>query len=235
MTAVRKGARMVDLAWLTWRQHRWTIVVTAFAVAGYSAYLLVLRGDFVQVACRNAGSCLNIGPAPQILVSFLLPLVSPVLAGIVGLFWGAPLLAREYEQRTHMLSWTQDVSSTRWLLTRLALLGSVVTVLSAGYGIAGTALVRQIVAADHGRGFGGQYGPFTTTGFELWPPMQVVYALFGLALGVAISAVTRRTVMAMGVTLAAFIAARVLIAVWARPIYLPPMRSTFPIGERQPA
>ena len=36
----------------------------------------------------------------------------PLLAGV---FWGGPLIAREIEQDTHRLAWTQSISRGRWL------------------------------------------------------------------------------------------------------------------------
>ena len=35
--------------------------------------------------------------------------------------WGAPLLAREFEDGTHSLVWTQGVTRRRWLIRQLAL------------------------------------------------------------------------------------------------------------------
>ena len=45
----------------------------------------------------------------------ILFLILPVL---VGLFWGAPLVAREVEHGTHRLVWTQGVSRRRWALVK---------------------------------------------------------------------------------------------------------------------
>src|SRR6476469_2951107 len=49
----------------------------------------------------------------------LLDLVAQVAPALLGIFWGAPLIAREYETGTYRLAWTQSVSRSRWLLTRL--------------------------------------------------------------------------------------------------------------------
>jgi hypothetical protein len=56
----------------------------------------------------------------------LLLLVLPMLA---GMFWGAPLVAREVEHGTHRLVWTQGVSRLRWATTKIGLVS--VAVLSA--------------------------------------------------------------------------------------------------------
>jgi ABC-type transport system involved in multi-copper enzyme maturation permease subunit len=42
-----------------------------------------------------------------------------------GLFWGAPLVAREVEHGTHRLVWTQGVSRARWALVKFGLAGLV--------------------------------------------------------------------------------------------------------------
>ena len=38
---------------------------------------------------------------------------------LLGGFWGAPLVVRELETGTHRLVWSQSVTRTRWLATRL--------------------------------------------------------------------------------------------------------------------
>jgi hypothetical protein len=39
---------------------------------------------------------------------------------VSGLFWGAPLPAREFEDGTHGLAWTQGVTRGRWLSRTIA-------------------------------------------------------------------------------------------------------------------
>ena len=45
-------------------------------------------------------------------------LVVPLL---IAMFWGAPLVSREFETGTFRLAWTQGVSRTRWLAVKLGL------------------------------------------------------------------------------------------------------------------
>jgi len=55
-------------------------------------------------------------------VSFLeaaLGLVVLVVPALIGVFWGAPLIARELETGTFRLAWTQSVTRTRWLAVKL--------------------------------------------------------------------------------------------------------------------
>jgi len=207
-TMTASGARFPDLVWLTWRQHRWSIIAAVVALGGYGvACQLVQPGRYGVSGLFES-----------------LALFAQIAAGLVAVFWGAPLLAREHEQRTHLLSWGQDVSPVRWSVSKAALLAAGAVVVATGLGLAGTAMLSRMSRPGN--------GPFSTWGFELWPPMQIVYALFGLALGVAVSAVARRTVPAMGITLVGFTAVRVFVAVWMRPTYLPPVRTTYPLAEQ---
>ena len=41
-----------------------------------------------------------------------------LLAAVIGVFWGAPLVARELEQGTQRLVWTQSVTRRRWFSTK---------------------------------------------------------------------------------------------------------------------
>ena len=54
---------------------------------------------------------------------FLSVLVILVAPAIIGIFWGAPLIARELEAGTFRLTWNQSITRTRWLTVKLALIG----------------------------------------------------------------------------------------------------------------
>ena len=57
--------------------------------------------------------------------------------------------------------------------------------------------------------------------------VPVAYALFAMALGIAAGALLRRTLPAMAVTLAGFIAVRAVIALWLRPHYMSAVTTTY--------
>ena len=46
-----------------------------------------------------------------------------VTPGIIGVFWGAPLVTRELEAGTFRLAWNQGVTRTRWIAVKLAAVG----------------------------------------------------------------------------------------------------------------
>lgn len=137
---------------------------------------------------------------------------------------GAPLVAAEFERGTHQWVWTQRVSRTRWLTVKYALLTIAVLVLSAGLAASYTWWGGPVTALT---------GPFRPFGaFDATPLTFCVYAVFAFTAGVAASTLIRRTVTAMGVTLAAFVTARLGITFGLRPHYMTPLTvASTPTGE----
>ena len=136
-----------------------------------------------------------------------------IAPAVLGVFWGAPLVAREFEAGTYRLAWTQSVSRTRWLLTKLAIAG-LATVVAAGlFSLIVTWWFRAI---DHVNG-----NPYDV--FDARDITPIGYALFAVMLGAFVGAVIRRTLPAMAVTLGGVIFARVVTMLWVRPHLLPPV------------
>jgi hypothetical protein len=139
-----------------------------------------------------------------------------------GLFWGAPLVAREVEHGTHRLVWTQGVSRRRWALVKFGLVGAGVLLLAACYALLVTWWRAPLDQATGQR--------FLWPLFDLGGPVLVGYALFALALGVFAGALTRKTQAAMAITLAGFLATRLPVGLLARPRFLAPLERTFPVA-----
>ena len=128
------GARLADRAWLTWRQHR-TVVIAGLAIAAavtVSMVYVAARITAINTQCGNAACPRGEGQASTLGGSFGLTSLSTylilavmLLPLLVGMFLGVPLLAREHEQRTLLLAWSQDITPQRWLWTKLAVLGAV--------------------------------------------------------------------------------------------------------------
>ncbi|WP_305789732.1 hypothetical protein [Symbioplanes lichenis] len=119
------------MIWLTWRQHRRQTWITLAALGVLAALMipsgLAMRGAFDRLGLAPCAATWNDACArvadefagtygSLVFVSILLLAVPP----LVGLFWGAPLVAREVEQGTHRLVWTQGISRRRWLLVKTA-------------------------------------------------------------------------------------------------------------------
>ncbi|MCX2950611.1 hypothetical protein [Lentzea sp. NEAU-D7] len=184
-----------SIIWLTWRQHRWPILgVTAVA-------LLAVYG---LVSTEFEG-----GPATMPIVGFYALMVQIGFGGVVGMFWGAPLIARELEERTYFVAWGQDVTPVEWLRGKLLVLGVLAVLLGA---LVGT-----------GDGYVGTRRSWSS--FEATPLVQAGYAVLGLAIGVLVGLLTRHVMTAIAGTLVFFMLVRVLMSVMARDYYLPPARA----------
>jgi ABC-type transport system involved in multi-copper enzyme maturation permease subunit len=126
---------------------------------------------------------------------------------LIGMFWGAPLLAREYETGTFRLAWTQTISKRRWLLTRISL-GAVATLVLGG-------LFSLTVTWWYGNRH--QLVSNAYDVFDQRDLAPVAYALFAFGAGVMFGALIRRTIPAMVATLALFVVARIAVEIWVRP------------------
>lgn len=143
----------------------------------------------------------------QTALNLLVRLIPPVF----GIFWGAPLIARELETGTYRLAWTQTVTRGRWLAVKLAG-GALATVIVMGLLILTvTWWYRAIDAAGTNR-----YDVFDAR--DVAP---IGYALFAFAAGALIGAVLRRTLPAMATTLGVVVFARIATMLWVRPHLLP--------------
>jgi hypothetical protein len=219
------GAGMI---WLTWRQHRKQLLVTTGAMAVLAAVLLP-TGLSMRHTVTRLGLDACAGPVPaagcgarideflntyavMALVSILLLVIPP----LVGVFWGAPLIAREVEQGTHRLVWTQGVSRRRWALVKLGLIGAAVTLFAAAYGLGVGWWYEPLSGIDEAR------SRFAWLFFDIQGVAPIGYTVFAVALGAAFGTILPRVLPAMAATLAAFIGARLAVMFLARPRYLPP-------------
>jgi hypothetical protein len=162
------------------------------------------------------------------LLGVMLILLTPA---VIGLFWGAPLIARELETGTSALAWTQSITRTRWLALKLTVIG-----LAAMAVTEGLSLMQAWWAAPIGRavGHGGggtnlAMGRFSTLVFATHGITPLGYAAFAFTLGVTAGALIRRTVPAMAVTLAIFAAVQIAMPLWIRPNLFPADRTVIPV------
>jgi ABC-type transport system involved in multi-copper enzyme maturation permease subunit len=220
------------MIWVTWRQFR-AQGITILSLLAVAAIGLVITGLAMRhtysadlVACTPLDNCdetfrefqntyLPAGDLLQLLV-----LITPAL---VGIFFGAPLIGRELETGTHQLAWNQTVTRTRWLAVKLT-----------GVGIASiaTAGVLSYLLTWWA-------GPLDQINGDRWAAMTFAtrdivplgYAAFAFALGTTLGLLLRRTLPAMAITLAIFIAIQILVPTMIRPNLLPSTTLTLPINE----
>ena len=211
------------MIWLAWRQHRQQALVGALGLGLLALFLIVthvgIANTFTSTglqSCLSApgGDC---GPIAEVFdrqhhgfqILAALFLVIPLF---VGLFWGAPLIARELEQGTYRLVWTQSVTRRRWFSTKIALIAGGSLVGAAAFAAIVTWWTGLFIRADDNR--------FSPGIFDIRGIVPVAYTLFALALGVFFGTLVRRTLPAMAATLGSFIGARVLMTLFARTHYM---------------
>ncbi|MFF8787290.1 ABC transporter permease [Streptomyces sp. NPDC015125] len=235
-------APLGGLLWLVWRQHRLVFGVLLAAAAGGAVWCAVLRGQMAGfIDAHHIAGCSQISLDPrcahtqEAVTAFRDTYGSPLrlaevglvlLPALTGLFLGAPLIARELEAGTHKLVLTQSVGPLRWLAAKTGLPALVVLTATTGLSLAFSWLWQ--VAGDEVSGF---YW-YSALGFQALGPVPVAYSLLALAVGVLAGLLLRRTVLSMGVTLAAVVALQVGLA-QLRPYLLPVVTTEFP--NRRPA
>ena len=151
---------------------------------------------------------------------------------VTGLFWGAPLLARELETGTFALAWSQSVTRTRWLAVKLAVGGlaamAVTEALSLLFAWWAAPLGRAAGLGGSGNSLGmNQFSPLAFATHGITP---LGYAAFAFTLGVTAGALIRRTIPAMAITLAIFAALQIATPLWIRPNLFPASHTTLPIA-----
>jgi hypothetical protein len=219
------------MIWLTWRQFRAPAAMTAAALAALAAILALtgpeLADDYASgiAACTSQG-----GGCSGFLQNFFrdhrdaflaVTSVVLVLPGLIGLFWGAPLIARELEAGTHRLVWNQSVTRTRWLAVKLGLLG-LATIIAAGLG----SLAVDWWSDPLDKAAAGEFPRMEPLLFGTRGVVPIAYAAFAFALGVTVGMLVRRTIAAMAITLAVFVVVQVAMPQLVRAHLIAPVVST---------
>jgi hypothetical protein len=188
------------LTWAAWRQHRGLLIGLAVFVAVLGAYTVV-DGLWVQGISDPLG-CGGPGVSAQCWVvlngHFYAVWFSGILVPLaIGVFVGAPLLAREYADGTARFAWTQGVGRTRPLLAKLILLA--LAALTAGAVLGGLARWAALpTAGQEPTVVNGWYPPL----FSSSPVAEAAAAVLCFAAGVLAGVLTRRVVPAMVATAA---------------------------------
>ncbi len=220
------------MIWLTWRQHRRQALSTLIGFAALAAFVvptgLSMRAAYDRLglaACDHSAACdakfdeFSNTYGALVFVSVLM-LIVPLL---VGLFWGAPVVAREVEQGTHRMIWTQGISRRHWALVKTGLLGGAVVVLSVAYGLGMSWWFAPLGRIDF------RQNRFTQVFFDMQGVAPVGYTLFAVALGLFAGTVLPKVLPAMALTLAGFAGVRIAVAAFARPHYMSPVSATTPV------
>jgi hypothetical protein len=222
------------MIWFTWRQYRTEALIFIIVLLVITSILLITgmhiasfahqlgnklgKPGCVTESCNIAQYTLQtyiegtFGGAVFYTVFQTLLRALPLL---LGMFVGVQVVTPELEQGTYRLIWTQSITWSRWLRVKISAL---LVCLLAGMGLlVGVFLWWKIPAL---------FPTINLWGYEnydVWSLTAVAYTLFALALGICAGTVLKKTVPAMGVTLVIFVVVRILIAIYLRPYFLPPV------------
>jgi len=228
------------VTWLAWRQFRTQACVAAGVVAVAAiAYGLTgiglhrLAEDSGYPGCTPNDLCRGLVGAVKASTVYTLLyyaglLTLYVLPVVIGLFWGAPLVARDLESGNHRLLWTQSIGRTRWLAVKVVVVGASALVTTALISLAVTWWSAPLDAV----------GGLTHDGFRLSPlqfaargVVPIGYTFFAFALGVTVGLLARRTLLAMAITFAILVAVQVAFPLILRGHLLPPVTTTQAISS----
>ena len=215
------------MIWLVWRRYR-VLIAGTFVLLGALAVWMLLAGTALDTAlssaaCHDATFQCHVESGSFSLsnqatvINFLL-LAMPCLLGIV---FGAPLVAGELEHYTNRLAWTQGISRTRWLLAKwifialsLLVLVALLTLISQWW--TGHAVERVTLDLS---GFGN--GRLQPLYFPITGVAMPAYTLFAFALGTALGAIIRKTAWAIVGTIVLYTAVSLLMLLGVRPSLAP--------------
>jgi hypothetical protein len=221
------------MIWLTWRQFRAAGATMAAALAALAVILAVtgpgLADDYSTgiAACTSQG-----GDCSDFVARFFqdhrstglaVTSVVLVLPALIGIFWGAPLIARELDAGTHRLVWNQSVTRTRWLAIKLGLVGLAAV---AVVGLGSFAVDWWSDPIDKAAAAADDVSRIEPLLFGARGIAPMGYAAFAFALGVTLGMLIRRTIPAMALTLAIFVGLQVAMPELVRPHLITPTRAT---------
>jgi ABC-2 family transporter protein len=197
------------MIWFTWRQFRTQAWIAAGGLVIVAVVLTISGHRLADLYQANVGDCHS--SCSNAINSFITDArnsiadkvynysaaIMYVVPALIGIFWGAPLIARELETGTYRLVFNQSVTRTRWLATKLATIGVAAAATMALLSWAVTAWAHHIDHANANR-----LSPLVYGSRGIVP---IGYAVFAFALGVTMGMLIRRTVPAMAATLAIYV------------------------------
>jgi hypothetical protein len=215
--------------WLTWRQCR-TQFLAVYGLVAAACVWLALTGPALARLARENNDVYDLLTSNDRLLFNGGIAVLAVAPAVIGIFWGAPLVARELETGTYRLAWNQSVTRGRWLAAKL---GFSVLATAVAVGILTTAITWWAHPLDGATGsqHGSLASRLTPISFAMRGIVPVGYAVFALLLGTLIGLILRRSVVAMALTLAIYVFVQISVPLWIRPHLIPPTTTTTTISH----
>ena len=225
------------MLWVTWRQHRPTLLSVPGLFAAVGVFLLIaglkIHHDYaVLTACHPFSSARcqtlnnNFNHTDWTMANTLdiLLQLAPVL---IGAFAGAPVLARELETGTYRFAWTQGYGRTRWAIAKLVLIAAMVTAVAGAFSALWTWFFQPFLKQE-------DLTVLSATVFDTRGVSFAAWTLAAFSIGVLFGMLVRRTVPAMALTLGVYLGLALLTWLFLRKHYLPAMVTSNPsiVGGR---
>jgi hypothetical protein len=199
------------MMWVVWRQQRSIVVAFTVAALAFAVWLIVsgqhqqsLWNQYLAAPCKGGfgftksdghfceglQTAVNTSEHLDDAATF----VGTVFVPLLGLILGVNAVAREIEQKTNRLAWTQSGSRSKWLASKY--LTSVVTIVAIGAPLG--LVLSWWVRASHD---GGRITPkvFPVSGF-----VEISYGILCFVLAVAVGLVIRRAGWSLAVCVILF-------------------------------
>jgi hypothetical protein len=209
---------MIRLTLLQWRVQA---VVAAAGLVIVAIGLAITGPHLAHLYNTDVAGCTAHGNCSATIAAFLkndstlhtwLDVLVLVVPGITGIFWGAPLVAREFETGTYRLAWVQGVTRTRWLAVKLGVVGL------GSMAVAGLlSLMVTWWASPIDRANMNIY-----KSFDQHDIVPIGYAALAFVVGATAGVLIRRVLPAMATTLGVFVFVRLAVINWVRPNLIAP-------------
>jgi hypothetical protein len=223
------------MIWMTWRQFRTPALTTGALLLAVLGGLALTWAEVKELAaqtgytdcqgeaCRAAGEAFLQALQPGWASEFHLTAIAALylLPALVGIFWGAPLVARELESGTYRMVFSQSVGRGRWLLVKLAAGGG-----AAALGAGLLSLMLTVWAQPIDGASADRMNPLVFAARGIVP---IGYATLAFVVGVTTGLLLRRTLAAMAVTLLVVVGLQVAAPFVVRPWLAQPVTTVSPL------
>jgi ABC-type transport system involved in multi-copper enzyme maturation permease subunit len=210
------------MAWVTWRQHRVTLISVPAMFGVLAVYLLIAGLNIhhayaILIACRPSGSsgCQDLNSkfnATYWVQGNTFDILMQFIPALIGAFAGAPVLARELETGTYRYAWTQGIGRERWTVAKLALLAVTVTAAAGAFSQLFSWFFQPFVPQE-------DMSVLSATVFDTRGIVFAAWTLAAFAIGALTGMLIRRIVPAMAATLAAYTGLGIVAWVFLRNHY----------------
>jgi hypothetical protein len=219
------------MAWVTWRQHRVALAGVVVLLGALAVYLLITGQQIhhayaAATACRPASS-IACGNAIGDFTSAYWPRAEATAAllqavpALIGVFAGAPVLAREFETGTFRYAWTQGFGRWRWAAAKLVPLAVAVAAAAGAFSVLFSWYFGPFLAD-------GQQTSFAPTVFDLRGVAFAAWTLAAFAIGALAGVLIRRVVPALAAALAVYAGLALTALLYLREHYLAPLVASNP-------